>query len=345
MVDSVSGFFAIGRDEWHRVCDLGVNEACIYMVQACGTGRTNLDTVWSVNACCKYTGISRRRAKKAQGNILNPDHSLLAQIKTGKHPRFRFERDENSELVWLPTAFVTGIKDESPPLERIRQTADPMLLRLTVDLYAVANIADEGGVPREVIFEGFKRERIASHAEFEIYGFRDAGKSCYSTHELVRPHVDETLEYRCADFFARIAILEKLGLFTYVPTLFEAKDGEVLFPLCDPFTGEEVNLSSESIQNLLPDEYMHHAAAYDYLVAVPKHFKSVELMGVLFPRYRQQTELTAAGYAKTKERVETWSQTFNNLECAISRVYQGNIKGISRDDQGLYQGGFNERKN
>lgn len=347
MTNTGKGFFSIGRSEWHRVCKLGLNEACVYMIQACGTGQTNLNTAWSVNACCTYTGISRGRAKKAQTNILNPELELMTKTKEGKHPRFLFIRDEDSERVWLPKTIVTGAENESPPLERLRQTADSDLLKLFVDLYAVTNIADEGGVPREVISHQYKKERIASYAEFEIYGFQADSEYCYPNHEVIQAHIDRSAgkEKRSKHFFSLTSTLQDLGLFNYIPTVFESKDGEVLFPLIDPFSGEAVDLISESILAVLPDNYESVACNFDHVIAVPKHFKNVELTGVLFPRYRQQTELTAAGYAKTKERVETWSQIFNNLECAISRVYQGNIKGISRDDQGLHQGEFNERRN
>lgn len=332
MTDTGKGFFSIGRDEWYRVCELGMNEACVYMIQACGTGRTNLNTAWSVNACCTYTGISRGRAKKAQANILRPEFDLLTKTKEGKHPRFSFTRDEDSERVWLPKAFVTGAGDEAPPLERIRQTADTMILRLTIDLYAAANIADEGGVPRDIICHKYERERIANYAEFEIYGFRTDNDYAYPDHEVVQTHMDSSSgkENRSSHFFSRISTLQDLGLFSYIPTMFESQDGEVLFPLFDPFSGESVELITECALSILPDSYEPLISNFDYVIAVPKHFKNVALTGVLFPRYRQQTELTAAGYAKTMASIKTWSETFDNLKRAISREHQGNIKGLSR---------------
>ena len=83
MTHTGKGFFSIGRSEWHWVCELGLNEACVYMVQACGTGQTNLNTSWSVNACCTYMGMSRGRAKKAQTTILNPEFELMTKQRKG----------------------------------------------------------------------------------------------------------------------------------------------------------------------------------------------------------------------------------------------------------------------
>ena len=53
------GFFQIDRRTWARVCDLGMNPAAAYLVQASGTGGDNRTTSWSTNAIEKYTGISR----------------------------------------------------------------------------------------------------------------------------------------------------------------------------------------------------------------------------------------------------------------------------------------------
>lgn len=335
---SDKGFFSVGLDEWHKVCGLGMNEACIYLVQACGTGKTNLDTSWSVHACCNYTGISRGRSKKAQENILNSGCELMTQTKAGKHPRFKFIRAEDTELVWLPKTFIMGAENESPPLERARQTGDVMLLRLLVDLYAATNIADEGGVHRDVIFGSFERRRIGSYAEFEIFGFKSKGLTCCTNHPIVKPHLlDPEEKDRGQDFFARISTLTDLGLFNFVPYLMESREGEVLFPLIDPFTGETVDLITGVSETVLGESFATHINTFDNVIAIPKHFKSVALTGILFPRYRQQTELNAAGYEQTRQKIETWSKVFGDLEHAISRIYQRKIKGVSKDNQGLHQ--------
>jgi len=231
-----------------------------------------------------------------------------------------------------------GAENESPPLERVRQTGDVMLLRLFVDLYAVTNIADEGGVHRDVIFNDYERKRIGGYAEFEIFGFQDKGVSCYPDNPIVKPHMLGPEEKdRGRNFFSRIATLTDLGLFSYIPYLFESKEGEVLFPLIDPFTGEAVDLITGVVETVLSEEFSPYIYASDNVIAIPRHFKNVELAGVLFPRYRQHTELNAAGYAQTRQKVETWSKVFSDLECAISRGYQRNVKVVSKGDQGLHQ--------
>ena len=44
------GFFAIDQRTFAKVCELGRNAATAYLVQACGTGRDNRTTAWSVKS-------------------------------------------------------------------------------------------------------------------------------------------------------------------------------------------------------------------------------------------------------------------------------------------------------
>ena len=339
-------FFAVGREEFHRVCELGMNVACLYLVQACGTGKDNIKTIWSKTALSNYTSISRGRATKAQRALLNSEQPLMIQTKKGKHPRFEFIRDDDSEMVWLPVTFIVGAANETPPLELIRQTGDVMILLLTIDIYAECNIADEGGLPRTSFYREFKKKFIASHGAFEIYGFNPELQTAYPYHPVVTPHIKaDSGDGQCADFFDRAKTLMSLGLFFFVPTVFESKEGAPLFPLADPFSEERA--PSEILDfafDSLPEEYEHVLDDHDFILAFPRHFTCVMVASVLVPKYRQHTSLTAAGYAETKDRFDTWKQVYEQRK----QVYEQskpvrdeqpcNIKGISREHQGLFNG-------
>jgi hypothetical protein len=60
---AISGFFAGDRRTWARVCGLGLNRAVAYLVLARGTGKSNRQTAWSVQAIETYTAISRVKRK------------------------------------------------------------------------------------------------------------------------------------------------------------------------------------------------------------------------------------------------------------------------------------------
>ena len=64
-----TGFFAVDRRAWARVCALGLNPAVAYLVVACGTGGDNRTTKWSDQAIRKYAGLSRGRTDKAMAEL------------------------------------------------------------------------------------------------------------------------------------------------------------------------------------------------------------------------------------------------------------------------------------
>jgi hypothetical protein len=334
---SAGGVFSVCLDVFYQAVDLGLNEACLYLVYARGTGRTNEESSWSNNALTKYAGVSRGRAIKAQARLL--ESGLVTKIKEGKHPRFKLLMSSDSELVWMPNEIITGTADELTIIARVRQASDPMLLRLLVDLYAKANIAEDGGVSSEVAFQGFSKKLIAEHKQFNVFGFTADCRSVYENNPAARPHIDLSLgrDERSELFFSRIRTLEDVGAIYFIPTLFDSEGGEVLLSLVDPFTQQEVLSLTKAAETMLPEEYEPAFCDHDYVLPIPRHLVSATIMGVIVLRYRQRTKLTKAGYAATQERVKNWSQILGTPEPAISRVYQGNLKGISRVIQGDFK--------
>jgi hypothetical protein len=82
----VSGFFAIDRRKWVRICGLGLNGAVAYLVLARGSAKSNRETAWSVQAIEKYTGIARSRAHDAVQTLL--DDGVVRQLRTGSRPKY-----------------------------------------------------------------------------------------------------------------------------------------------------------------------------------------------------------------------------------------------------------------
>src|SRR5215510_2164856 len=82
----MSGFFAVDRRSWARVCGLGLNCAVAYLVLARGTGRNNRETSWSVQAIEKYTSIARSRAHNAIRTLLRD--GVVQQLKAGTRPKY-----------------------------------------------------------------------------------------------------------------------------------------------------------------------------------------------------------------------------------------------------------------
>lgn len=80
------GFFGVDRRTWARICVPGsLNEAVAYLVLACGTGRDNVTSTWSVEAIERRTGISRYRAATAIKNLQT--EGFVRKTRGGTRPR------------------------------------------------------------------------------------------------------------------------------------------------------------------------------------------------------------------------------------------------------------------
>ena len=81
-----AGFFAVDRRTWARVCGLGLNSAVAYLILARGTGKSNQESAWSVQAIETYTGISRSRARAAISELLND--GAVRKLRDGTRPKY-----------------------------------------------------------------------------------------------------------------------------------------------------------------------------------------------------------------------------------------------------------------
>jgi hypothetical protein len=223
-------------------------------------------------------------------------------------------------LIWLPNELVDGAASEMPPLELVRQTQDPMTLRLLIDLYHAHNLREDGGVVRRLMRKEYERVKVGEGAQYTVWGFSISRE--YVTWEagLTSPHRREKLtegeqkagENPGIDFFRRTKQLNDLGLIEWVPHLIESAEesGEIIHPL---------NMGhSESIEDRLGRAA--YAAGYvlvtegqydwavengiDQLVPVPRHIANVQMVGIARLRYRPHTRMTAAWWAELNVNAE-----------------------------------------
>mgnify|MGYP000057300065 CR=1 FL=1 len=314
MPSNSKGFFSVNLDEFYKAVDLGMNEACLYLIYSCGTGKKGDLTAWSVTALTKYTEISRRRGKLAQQRLL--ESGITEIIKTGKggrHPHTRINQSECSRHAWLPMTFITGAGKEVAPIEKLRRTGEPLALKLLIAFYDYCNIAEEGGIQTDVYEACYESDNIGSHKFFSIFGFKGGSGRihwepifhCLSEEEKIDLRSEGKAD--TAKFWDRLNILQELGLIYEVPTLFDSEDGCPIVSIKDPFTNEAYSeLCSEELKEQLPELYQKLIGTYDYWLLVPKDYPNAVLKGVFVPLYRQHTELVRAGYAKNKERYEAY---------------------------------------
>lgn len=333
-----SGFFAVHKSSFHKACDLGMNATVAYLLLANGTDKSNTYTSWSVHAIETYTGISRKRAKEAIEKLIaaelirkinevsaNPRYELLftepvsPKTKSKKaatlQPAPLEERLNPDKTIWLPNGIVQSVTGECPPLERIRQTQDVMILRLFVDLYSEQNLVDDVGINRFVYWGTYEKKELIRYAEFTVYGF-ESKNQWMSWVDTTNPHKGEG-EERATSFFKRIGVLIQLGLITGMPYLFDSdsKEGEPIHQLDDKINDFVSSAAYEMLLKIMQDEGRAQSSIdnYHYVVPVPSHFINIALIDVYEMRYKPRTKLTAMGYKEKEQRARKAKEQYAAL--------------------------------
>lgn len=138
---------------------------------------------------------------------------------------------------YLPNALVgdeTGkATGESTIVDRIRLSRDPMAFRLLVDLYALQDLAEHGGVNRASLYRKFERETIKATGQFQIWRFHSKSSTAPWNQGLDHHFRDPTetemaqgweASNKGAGFFSAAGILEDSGALEWVYYL--AEDGQ-----------------------------------------------------------------------------------------------------------------------
>jgi len=245
--------------------------------------------------------------------------------------------DPKPDLIWLPNDLVTGTsKQETPPVERVRQTSDVMCLRLLVDLYHAQNLTDDGGITREVIFKKYVRTKVAEVLPFTIWSFSIADEKRYWIRwgEITNCHKGPTDENGNIDgtiFSQRLEFLTDMGLLEWVRYLAESdrSDAELVHPMgmIAQTSGDTVPTESQPV---VP---AYKAAMYllqrtkvapppeSFLIPALRHQANVAMVGVARLRYRPRTSNASKWYAELVEGCTRWKEHYNAMaEGDFSRI-------------------------
>ena len=303
-------FFAVNQQTWGRVCDLGLNPAVAYLVLARGSDAANRFTNWSINAVETHTGISRGRAKAAVETLIR-NRVVRLKKKKGTLPRYELapwsapNKISAADRIWLPNALVTGAADEVTPLERLRQTQDIDTLRLLVESYHGQNLREDGGISRRFVYHNYDRLPVGQRGEYEVWGFRP--KENYVCWEgFTKHHMRQTgpQKDQGEDFFRRQIQLTDLGLWEWVPHLFESEDleSEVIHPYgtggsteIEDRLGAAAHAAGRALLTTGQQDWAENEGLR--LVPVLRHIAQVTMVGIARLRYRPHTTLTAAWWA------------------------------------------------
>lgn len=313
-------FFLVDMNKWPDVCEAGVYCAISYLVLACGTGRDNEISTWSVQAIEKKAGIGRPRAQRAMQKLI--DRKLITRIKGGARPHHRIQHSKEPRWVYLPNALITGAVTELAPIERIRRRGSIQALRMLVEFYYHQELAADGGVAWSLLRGTYERQRITERGRFVIWGFssKNEGTSPWSC--PLRSQFGRPSEEAGDTFWDTLSALEEMSLIQRVRHLVEreGEEAEIVFPCPTAGSGTEIeadltdaaHTAAWAMVEDVDSGHKYEFEDYDLCVPVPDSYPDVIAVDVYRTRYRARTAATSAWWAQQQEW-ERFAEQFREL--------------------------------
>lgn len=160
---------------------------------------------------------------------IGKDHGWLDQDDAGT---WYFVSERPMVKAYLPNSLVgdeTGKPiSGSTIVDRIRLARDPMTFRLLVDLYALQDLAELGGVDRWFLRKKFARRTITRTGTFQVWEYSEGSELVRVQGGKLSHHARKVTEAEKAagwnsakDFFPRVKILEDAGALEWVYYLAE----------------------------------------------------------------------------------------------------------------------------
>ncbi|RZI31157.1 hypothetical protein [Pseudomonas orientalis] len=326
---SHGNFFAVGSGEFAAACELGMNPAVALLVMARGTGRDNATTSWSALAVSNSAGIARRRAKEAIDALIDNKIVDLLEIKAGRFPKYKINKPEDDELLlWLPNELVDGAANEVPPITKIRERGEIDLLEKFIRLYGIQDLDGDGGIPRDVAWATFVREKICPIGHFVLYGFSDE-KTQASNKGLFDGYADKVDEDGNRGPWTVLSPLFQMGLLEKVYYMAESSepDAELIYPAGPHGTAQAIWQLMTWLEEGDGKGFAFQAQNHDTQGIAPKHIKNAAMVGLYRLRYRPKTGKTSRWWAVEQEQAEAMVGMVSNMCGEKPRVHIKAVQG------------------
>jgi|GEM_PF-2028316 len=328
-----SNFCVIDKSEWKRLWTVPtknrMNLVIAYIVLLVGTGNDHKLTKWSAKACEDHVGIGKPRAKKAIEELI--ESKFITHTEESKRLKPQYEicnpadpEDENP--IFLPNQIVTGLAKENSMLRRVKETGDPLALKLFIETYAGIELDRTFGLPASKLKKfnnkqsARKISEIGTHAIWALPMINCTSFGEGFGYEYLNEHEEPE------SFWDRLRLLEKVNAVYFDYWVFDsdADDAEPLFPI-DPsvfysstFTpNAEAELTRKvmEVSALLTSEMPYLTEQYygDLIVAFPAHMQPPAVMGVAKPFVEADTPGRRMTYAKRRSRVEQYLDAYERL--------------------------------
>lgn len=330
-----SNFFALGHDVWSTLWTVPttnrLNLIITYLVLLAGTGSDHRLTKWSAKACEQYTGLGKPRAKHAIEELIAGGLIRHTDASSRMMPQYELpELPGDAEPIFLPVALITGLSNENPVLRRVRETGDPMLLRMLVDLYGLVETDATHAVGLKNVHGGFKEKNeptarkvteIGAHAIWAIT--RGTWRRCPGDWSNI--HETKGGPKPWDEMWQRFDTLIKIGAIWMEPWLFDGEgyDAEPIMPLdSSGFYGvasptdeaKLTRLAFDACQALLTDarSYMFSGEG-DFYVPLAVHRQQPAYREVVKMRVEADTPGRRWSFKQRKVMIDQYMQGFEQL--------------------------------
>lgn len=341
-----SSFFALGKGVleqlWAAETTNRLNFVLTYLVLLAGTGSDHRLTKWSANACERHLGIGKPRAKHAIEELMACGLVKLAPASARFTPQYELpELPLEEEPVFLPVQIVTGLSGETPVLRRVRETGDPLLLRMLIDLYGLVSLDATHGIPLDCLRAGGMPDsevgsrKLASVGVHAVWGvkagsWRSGGGDWTTIHYV---EGKKAAQGSWDKFWERVDLLKQIGAIFYEPWVFDGNgsDAEPMMPLDTSGYYAVANPEREAIltgaalevsRALVGDErsYVFDNADADFFIALPLHHQEPTLRQVARLRVEADTPGRRLAWKRRQELIERWSSMYRQL---LTDAYEG----------------------
>ena len=329
-------FLAIDRAAWDRLWEVEtgnrLNLVTAYIVLLAGTGSDHQLSKWSAKACEQHTGMGKPRAKVAIDELIQHGFVTHTDRSTRLYPQYRLQPIAlDSDPIFLPVAMVTGIQAEASMLRRVRETGDPLLLRMLIDLYGLVQLDATFGVPiaalSEVPPDDYPARKVFEIGVHSVWALRLIGGSKTAKGDWASQHRSKSRNKDVAweDFWARVAMLEKIGAIWYEAWVFDSEeaDAEPLFPvdfaaLYQQSEGDDVFHLTRTMLDAasnLSEERSDLLGRYgsDMLVTLAQHRRAPGIRGVARMRIEADTPGRRLSYYKRRTQIEIYEAGFTQI--------------------------------
>jgi len=320
-------FFVLDRGQWETIWTVPtanrMNLALAYLVLLAGTGADHRMTKWSTNSISDHTGMRKDAARTAIGELLTAKLIERAPTWTATFPHHHItagkaKAETEAEVIFLPVGLVTGLTGtDTSMLCRMRETGDPLLLRLLIDLYGAVTTDAPFAVALPMLRtfhdKGQAAEKVlgvGAHAVWEI-----ADVDMMQSLKLDRARYQAKGEKE--GFWDRVKLLEKVGATWREPWICSnsTEDADPIFPFTpDAMVRQWAQVAAEKLVKGSDDQRQWLMDQRNgMLVVLPDHHQMPAIQMLTRMRIEADTPGRRGAYGERMRIVSHWIEQYDRL--------------------------------